>query len=34
MVTLKKTKPKNEKELHSVIEKELDALEEGLVLLK
>jgi len=34
MITLKKTKPKNEKELHSIIEKELDALEEGLVLLK
>jgi len=34
MVTLKKTKPKNEKELHSKIEKELEALEEGLVLLK
>jgi len=34
MVILKKTKPKNEKELHSIIEKELNALEEGLVLLK
>jgi len=34
MVTLKKIKPKNEKELHSIIEKELDDLEEGLVLLK
>lgn len=34
MSTLKKTKPKNEKELHSIIEKELDALEEGLVLLR
>ena len=34
MPTLKKIKPKNEKELHSIIEKELDALEEGLVLLK
>ena len=34
MPTLKKIKPKNEKELHSIIDKELDALEEGLVLLK
>ncbi len=34
MATLKKAKPKNEKELHSIIEKELEALEEGLVLLK
>jgi len=34
MVTLKKYKPKNEKELHSIIEKEIDALEEGLVVLK
>lgn len=34
MATLKKIKPKNEKELHSIIEKELDALEEGLILLK
>ena len=34
MATIKKIKPKNEKELHSVIEKELDALEEGLKVLK
>ncbi len=34
MTTLRKTKPKNEKELHSIIEKELESLEEGLVLLK
>jgi len=34
MPTLKKVKPKNEKELHSIIEKELEALEEGLALLK
>ena len=34
MATLKKYKPKNEKELHSIIEKELDSLEEGLELLK
>ena len=34
MATIKKIKPKNEKELHSVIEKELDALEEGLKILK
>ena len=34
MGTLKKTKPKNEKELHAIIEKELDVLEEGLGLLK
>lgn len=34
MATLKKVKPKNEKELHSIIQKELDALEEGLELLK
>ncbi len=34
MATLKKTKVGTEKELHEVIEKELDALEEGLCLLK
>jgi len=34
MAILKKVKPKNEKELHSIMEKELNALEEGLVLLK
>jgi len=34
MPILKKIKPKNEKELHSIIEKEIDALEEGLELLK
>jgi len=34
MPTLEKVKPKNEKELHSIIEKEIDALEEGLELLK
>lgn len=34
MITLKKYKPKNEKELHSIIEEELDALEEELNLLK
>lgn len=34
MPMLKKIKPKIEKELHSIIEKEIDALEEGLVLLK
>jgi len=34
MATLKKAKPRNEKELHNVIERELDALEEGLELLK
>ena len=34
MATLKKIKLKNEKELHSVIEKELEALEEGLTILK
>jgi len=34
MATLKKIKLKNEKELHSVIEKEFDALEEGLTILK
>ncbi len=34
MATLKKIKPKSEKELHSIIEKEIDALEEGLALLK
>lgn len=34
MVTLKKIKAKNEKELHSIVGKELDALEEGLVVLK
>jgi len=34
MVTLRKYKPKNEKELHTIIEKELDSLEEGLKLLK
>jgi len=34
MATLKKYKPKNEKELHTIIEKELDSLEEGLKLLR
>lgn len=34
MATFMRYEPKNEKELHSIIEKELDALEEGLVLLK
>lgn len=34
MATLKKIKAKNEKELHTIIEKELDVLEEGLVLLR
>lgn len=34
MATIIKIKPKNEKELHSVIEKELDAMEEGLKILK
>jgi len=34
MPTLKKLKPKNEKELHGIIEKEIDALEEGLEVLK
>ena len=34
MTTLRKVKPKTEKELHSIIEKELEAIEEGLVLLK
>lgn len=34
MVILKKIKIKDEKELHSLIEKELDALEEGLSLIK
>lgn len=34
MATLKKAQPKNEKELHSIIEKELEAIEEGLRLLK
>lgn len=34
MPTLIKIKPKNERELHSIIEKELDALEEGLALIK
>lgn len=34
MSILKKVKPKNEKELHCIIEKEIDALEEGLELLK
>lgn len=34
MATLRKYKPKNEKELHTIIEKELDSLEEGLELLK
>lgn len=34
MATLKKIKPKNEKELHSIIEKELDALEAGLDILR
>ena len=34
MPTIKKYDPRNEKELHSIIEKELDALEEGLQLLK
>lgn len=32
--TLKKYKPKNEKELHDIIEKELDSLDEGLKILK
>jgi predicted transport protein len=34
MATFTRYEPKSEKELHSIIEKELDALEEGLVLLK
>lgn len=34
MPILKKVKPENEKELHSIIEKEIDALEEGLEILK
>lgn len=34
MALFKKSKPSNEKELHCIIEKELDALEEGLELLK
>ena len=34
MATFKKVKLSNEKELHSIIEKELDALEEGLELLQ
>lgn len=34
MAVLKKYEPKNEKEVHSIIEKEIDALEEGLVVLK
>jgi len=34
MPTLTKVKPENEKELHSIIEKEIDALEEGLEILK
>jgi hypothetical protein len=34
MPTLKKYDPKNEKELHSIIEKEIDSLEEGLIILK
>jgi len=34
MPTLKKVKPETEKELHGIIEKEIDALEEGLELLK
>jgi hypothetical protein len=34
MPTLRKYSPKNEKELHSVIEKEIDSLEEGLKVLK
>ena len=34
MKTFERIYPKNEKELHSRIEKEIDALEEGLVLLK
>ena len=34
MATFKKYKPKSEKELHHIIEKELDSLEEGLELLK
>lgn len=34
MPILKKIKPENEKELHSIIEKEIDALEEGLEILK
>lgn len=34
MPTLKKVKPKTEKELHGIIEKEIDALEEGLELFK
>lgn len=34
MALFKKSKPSNEKELHVIIEKELDALEQGLELLK
>ena len=34
MATFSKFKPGSEKELHSIIESQLDALEEGLVLLK
>ncbi len=34
MSTFKKYEPKNEKELHGIIEKDLDSLEEGLTLLR
>ena len=34
MSTFKKFKPSGEKELHNIIEKELESLEEGLQLLK
>ena len=34
MSTFKKYKPSSEKELHGLIQKELDAIEEGLVCLK
>jgi RecB family endonuclease NucS len=34
MATFTRYEPKSERELHSIIEKELDALEEGLALLK
>ena len=34
MPTLTKRVPKSEKELHGIIEKEIDALEEGLEVLK
>ncbi len=34
MATFRRYKPKSEKELHSIIEKDLDSLEEGLELLK